>query len=300
MIRFFFVLFLLYSPAFAQPDPLRSKVDSLFIRASNPQLEFRDLVAPSQKALRGMPEAIPYLVEKLTIRDARERRALIDILGKMPDAVIPVSLAAANPNKDIVKTACEILIMLRDTVKQGHAATQYLLKARRHSEMQARGYAVLALGKWGGEDVREALQEALADSVDFVRVQAVAALGYLKDTTAIPNLMSALEDEYYGVRFVAANSLAKFKNASLPCLYKALKSEKPMVRQLAAEAIGKIQTKPSLRYLRTLLKSPLWSDRLAAMEAIVQADSIAGPRVLSSHIEKEPLVKARMEELQKK
>jgi HEAT repeat protein len=300
MSRFLVSLLLLSGPAFAQTDALRARVDSLFIRASSGLLKYRDLEEPSKKALREMPAAIPYLVEKMTIRDARERRELINILGKMPEALLPVCSAATDTNKDIVKTACEILVMLRDTVKQGQAATPYLLKARLHPEMQARGYAVIALGKWGGEGAREALQEALSDSVNFVRAQAAAALGYLNDTTAMPNLISALDDEYYGVRFVAANSLAKFKSASLPYLYRALESEKPMVRRLAAEALGRQKAPDAVTALFRLLKSADWADRLAAIEALAEVNSPEARKLLSSHVEEEPLVKARMEELLQK
>ena len=294
------IALLFSSTAFAQTDTVRVKVDSLFIRASSGQLKYRDWVEPSKKALREMPAAIPCLVEKLSLRDARERRTLVDILGKMPAAVMPVCSAALSPNKDIVKTACEILALLRDTVKTGYAATPYLLEARKHPELQARGYAVLALGKWGGLGAREALQEALGDSVNLVRVQAAAALGYLKDTLTLPNLVRALEDPYYGVRFAAVNSLVKFDSLILPYLSKALKSEVPMVRQLSAEACGKTQAKPAVPYLSLLLKSPLWSDRLAALEALAQINSPSARRILSSHVETEALVKGRQEDLLKK
>lgn len=300
MKKLFTLLLLFPGQAAAQTDTLRLKVDSLFIRASNPQFQSRDLVAPSQKALREMPEAIPYLVEKLSLRDARERRAVIDILGKMPDALMPVCSAAAGPDKDVVKTACEVLSMLRDTVKEGNVATPFLLKARLHPEMQARGYAVIALGKWGGGGASEALLETLVDSVNFVRVQSAAALGYLMDTSTIPNLINALADEYYGVRFVAANSLTKFKNISLPYLYKALQSDNPMVRRLTAEALGKLKPPEAVTALFPLLKSADWADRLAAIEALAQMDTPGARKLLSSHAEKEPLVKARMEELLKK
>jgi HEAT repeat protein len=299
--RFAFAIVLLtFEIAFAQTDTLRAKVDSLFVRASSGQLKFRELNEPSKQALRGMPEAIPYLVEKLTIRDARERRTLIDILGKMPDAVMPVCSAALSSNKDVVKTACEILALLRDTVRAGHAAAPFLLEARRHPELQARGYAVFALGKWGGKGAREALLEALGDSVNLVRVQVAAALGHLKDTRTLPNLIQALDDEYYGVRFAAVNSLAKFDSTAVPQLLKSLNSETPMVRQLSAEALGKIRSRVAVPRLSRMLKSKLWSDRLAAIEALSQIDSPSARRILSLHREKETLVEARQKELLKK
>ena len=291
-----FVITLLFSStAFAQIDALKTKVDSLFIRASSGQLKYRDLVEPSKKALREMPAAIPYLVEKLSIQDARERRTLIDILGKIPDAVIPVAEATQSPNRDVVKTACEILAELKD-----RRATPYLAKVLDHPDILARGNAAVALGKCGGKGAKEGLLKALADSVNFVRTQAAAGLGFLKDTTTLSDLITALQDDYYGVRFATVNSLVKFKNQPLPYLYKALKSESPMVRQLAAEIVGKIQAKPAVPHLSRLLKSTLWSDRLSAMEALAQIDSPSAQRLLSSHIEKEALVKARQEELQKK
>ncbi|HLG94247.1 MAG TPA: HEAT repeat domain-containing protein, partial [candidate division Zixibacteria bacterium] len=131
MRRFVFAIVLLsFETVFAQTDTLRAKVDSLFVRASSGQLRYRELNEPSKKALREMPEAIPYLVEKLPIRDARERRTLIDILGKMPDAVMPVAEATESSNRDVVKTACEILGELKDS-----RATSYLVKVLDHRDI---------------------------------------------------------------------------------------------------------------------------------------------------------------------
>ncbi len=281
--------------AFAQTDTLRAKVDSLFIRASSGQLRYRDLVEPSQKALRERPAAIPYLVEKLTIRDARERRTLIDILGKMPDAVMPVSEAIPNSNRDAVKTACEILAELKNS-----RATPYLVKVLDHPDILARGNAAVAIGKCGGKEAKEGLLKALMDTVNFVRTQAAAGLGFLKDVTTLPKLINALQDEYYGVRFAAVHSLAKFDSTAVPYLLKTLDADEPMVRQLAAEALGKIRSRVAVPRLSSLLKSKLWSDRLSALEALAQIDTPAARRMLSSHIEKNALVKARQEDLLKK
>ncbi|MGH8003806.1 MAG: HEAT repeat domain-containing protein [Limisphaerales bacterium] len=296
MKRLVFVIALLLSKtAFAQTDTLRAKVDSLFVHASSGQLKYRDLVEPSKKALREMPAAIPYLVEKLTIRDAREKRTLIDILGKMPEAVMPVAEATQSSNRDVVKTACEILAELKDS-----RATPYLTKVLDHPDILARGNATVALGKCGRNGAKEGLLKVLEDSVNFVRTQAAAGLGYLKDRTTLPNLITALRDEYYGVRFAAVNSLAKFDSIAVPYLLKSLHSEAPMVRQLSAEALGKIRSRRAVPRLSRLLKSNLWSDRLSAIEALAQIDTPAARRILSLHREKETLVETRQKELLKK
>ncbi|HXF48278.1 MAG TPA: HEAT repeat domain-containing protein [Verrucomicrobiae bacterium] len=293
MRRFAFVIVLLsFKTISAETDTLRAKVDSLFLRASSGQLKFRELNEPSKKALREMPEAIPYLVEKLTLRDARERRTLIDILGKMPEAVMPVAEATTNANRDVVKIACEILGELKDS-----RATPHLVKVLDHPDILARGYAAVALGKCGGRGVKEGLLKALQDSVNFVRTQAAAGLGFLKDKTTLSKLIDVLQDEYYGVRFAAVSSLAKFDSTAVPYLLKSLHSEVPMVRQLSAEALGKIRSRAAVPRLSRMLKSKLWSDRLTAIEALSQIDTPAARRILSSHREGELLVKARQEEL---
>jgi len=299
---------LLSNIAFAQTDTLRAKVDSLFVRASSGQLKYRDLVEPHKKALREMPTAIPYLVEKLSIRDARERRTLIDILGKMPDAVMPVCSATQSSNRDVVKTACEILAELK-----GSRAIPYLIKVLDHPDILARGNAAVAIGKCGstsspsraqsrdgGKGAKNGLLKALEDSVNFVRTQAAAGLGFLKDTTTLSNLTTALQDEYYGVRFAAVSSLAKFDSSAISYLLKSLDSDEPMVRQLSAEALGKIRARRAVSRLSKLLKSKFWSDRLAAIEALAQIDTPSAKRILSSHIEKDALVKARQKDLLKK
>lgn len=296
MKHWVFVFTLLFSNiAFGQTDTLRAKVDSLFIRASSGQLKYRDLVEPSKKALRELPAAIPYLVEKLSIRDAREKRTLIDILGKMPDAVLPVCSATQSPNRDVVKTACEILAELKDS-----RATPYLVKVLDHPDILARGYAAVALGKCSGRGAKEGLLKALKDSVNFVRTQAAAGLGFLKDAATLPNLINSLQDEYYGVRFAAVNSLIKFDSSAVSYLLKTLDADEPMVRQLSAESLGKIRARRAVPHLSKLLKSPLSSDRLSAIEALAQINSPSAQRLLSSHIEKDVLVKARKKDLLKK
>ncbi len=288
--------FLFASTALAQTDTLRAKLDSLFLRATAPEQKYRHVVGPAVKILRESPVALPYLIEKMAARDARERRTLIDsLLIKMPQAIPSVIAATQSPNKDVARTAAEVLSKLPD-----ERATPNLVKLLAHPDIQARGYAAVALGKCGGIGSREGLLKALKDSIGFVRTQAAVGLGYLHDTSTLPDLIRALRDDYYGVRFSTVVSLVKFKNQSLPYLYQALQSESPMGRQLAAEALGKIQAKAAAPHLSRLLKSPLWSDRLAAIEALAQINSPSAQRLLSSHIEKDVLVKARQKDLLKK
>lgn len=289
-------IFLLANTAFGQTDSLRAKVDSLFTRASAGELKYRNLVGPAVKALRELPGALPYLVEKLNTRDARERLTLVDsILTKMPEAVLPVCEATKSADRIVVRNASEVLSKMPD-----RRASPYLVKVLDNPDIMARGYAAMGLGKGGGEGAKQGLLKALADSVNFVRTQAAAGLGYLGDATTLPDLIKALQDDYYGVRFAAVNSLVKLKNSSLPYLNKALDSDVPMVRQLSAEALGKLQAQSAVPRLSRLLKSQLSSDRLSAIEALAQIDSPAARRALSSHREKDALVKARQEDLLKK
>ncbi len=297
MIQHLIALALFSSSALAQTDTLRAKVDSLFIRASAGEMEHRDLVVgPAVKALRELPGAMPYLVEKLSTRDARERLTIVDsILTKMPEAVLPVCQATQSSDPVMVRNAAEVLSKLPD-----RRAAPYLVKVLEHPDILARGYAAMGLGKGGGEGTRDGLLKALKDSVNFVRTQAAAGLGYLRDTATLPNLIQAFADDYYGVRFSAANSLMKFNNIALPYLYKAVESENPMVRQLAAETLGKMRAPEAVAPLSRLLKSQLWTDRLVAMEALAEIDTPTARQLLSSHSEEEPLLKTRLEELTKK
>ena len=245
--------FLFASTALAQTDTLRAKLDSLFLRATAPEQKYRHVVGPAVKILRESPEALPYLIEKMAARDARERRTLIDsLLIKMPQAIPSVIAATQSPNKDVARTAAEVLSKLPDA-----RATPNLVKVLAHPDIQARGYAAVALGKCGGIGSREGLLKALKDSIGFVRTQAAVGLGYLHDTSTLPDLIRALGDDYYGVRFSTVASLVKFKNQSLPYLYQALQSESPMGRQLAAEALGKLQAKAAAPHLSRKKKPPL-------------------------------------------
>ncbi len=294
-LAFGFIL-LLSNTAFSETDMLRAKVDSLFTRASAGEMKYRGMVGPAVKALRELPGALPYLIEKLNTRDARERLTIVDsILTKMPEAVLAVCEATKSADPITVRNASDALSKMPD-----RRAAPYLVKVLNCPDIMARGYAVMGLGKGGGEGAKQGLLRALADSVNFVRTQAAAGLGYLKDRTTLPNLINVLQDEYYGVRFAAAGSLVKFDSAAIPYLLKALDAESPMARQLAAEALGKIRSRAAVPPLSGMLKSKLSSDRLAAIEALAQIDSPASRRIISSHREMDALVKARQEDLLKK
>jgi beta-lactamase regulating signal transducer with metallopeptidase domain len=89
--------------------------------------------------------------------------------------------------------------------------------------------------------VADALQTALADDNEEVRVQALLALTGLGDERAIPGLLKAARDTSPRVRMAAVRALAQFSTtAAVDALTASLKDTEAEVRQQAARALGQI------------------------------------------------------------
>ncbi len=132
-----------------------------------------------------------------------------------------------------------------------------LNQALKDSDEDVRGNAVEALGKIGTETAIAGLLKALKDSYFSVRWKAVEALGKIGSETAIAGLLKALEDSNSDVRREAAAALGKIgSETAIPGLLKALKDSNKYVRSQAAEALGKISSETAMTELIKCLKNP--------------------------------------------
>lgn len=78
--------------------------------------------------------------------------------------------------------------------------------------------ALVAMGK----PAVKPLLKALANSTEYGRGQAAKALGEIGDVAAVPALVSALEDDKFDVRWLAARALVALGRDALPALLQAL------------------------------------------------------------------------------
>ncbi|GBL13446.1 phycocyanobilin lyase subunit alpha [Microcystis aeruginosa NIES-1211] len=130
-----------------------------------------------------------------------------------------------------------------------------LSQALEDSDEDVRGNAVEALANIGSETAIPGLLKALEDSHEYVRRKAAEVLAEIGSETAIPGLLKALEDSDWNVRWNAAFALGNIgSETAIPGLLKALKDSDYDVSGSAAEALGKIGTETTIPELLKALE----------------------------------------------
>ncbi len=276
------IFFILVSTAVGQQAPADSvnrAVDSLFVRASNGDVMYIDLVQPAKKALAEMGAlAVPRLVEKMKTEDAREMQTLEDVFKLIGHPAVQNLVTALNSdNKYRRRLSARILGEMGDS-----SAVDGLLRYVNDGDFRMRSGVISALGKIGDKAAVPWTRAALGDQDYLVRTSAAIALGNMKDSSTTLSLIEALSDPYYGVRYSAAASLANIGKAAsqsvlfhlsepsdtlafyllievagnladekfVDVLSKILNSDDPYARAFAAEALGKIGGGDSMKILR--------------------------------------------------
>ena len=161
-----------------------------------------------------------------------------------------------------------------------------LNQALKDSDEDVRGNAVEALGKIGTETAIAGLLKALKDSYFSVRWKAVEALGKIGSETAIAGLLKALEDSDKDVRSNAVVALCKIgSETAIAGLFKVLEHSDKDVRGKAAFALGKIGSETAIpRSLKALENSDRNARRSAAF-ALGKIGSEEGIPVLLKALE---------------
>ena len=292
-----------WSQNFNEADSLKQLVDSLFITSSAGFVKFAELEGPARKQLIEMKEkAVPYLMPKLSNRDARDINTLIELFKGIGD-VATTQLVQALQTDDIwqIRTACRCLAEIKD-----RRAVPNLIQVLNHPDYQIRNYAATALGNTKDTTAFNSIVEILKDSIEVPRKAAAYALGELNDKRVIPYLISALSDKHFSVRMVAMESLVKIGKGAIPSLIQVLDdasdsnfTEKPNSYYLAIEALGKIKEPQVLPVLLDLLKSPDWMAKGVAVEALGNYNN---PKILVAltnlkKTETHPFVKDKIEKV---
>ncbi len=268
-------------------ESLKVLVDSLFIQATAINVEHLDRVEPAKQALREMKEnSIPYLVKKLDSRDAREIQTLVDILGKIPEATLPVaSVLGELQNEDNwkLRNACRVLGELKDTV-----AVPYLIDILNHPDYQVRGYALTAIGNAKDTSAFNWVAFALSDSVEVVRKSSVYALGELQDERGVDYLIYALDDPHYSVLMAAVEALGKLGEKAVGQLK--WEYENSLLRDkrlLCISALGKTKTQAASNYLWQVYDRENWRGKGTTIEALGGSDNMENAIKLNLLKEKE-------------
>ena len=193
------------APAIAQVSSDSARVSHLFVIASEGSVRYQSMVQPAKDTLAMMgAKAAPWLAQRLSTSDARERLTLADIFEKMGKVATPFIIPYLDSaGEDFPRNAARALTRIKDT-----AAVPALLAHMDHPNFSVRSDVATALGKTGDRRAGNVLVQHLLDDADGdVRKSCAVALGLIGDKNNAPALYTALDDEFYGVRQTALISI---------------------------------------------------------------------------------------------
>jgi HEAT repeat protein len=196
----------LMCPSIWAGQTLQQKLDSLFVIASSGEIKYQSLVGPAVDSIAVLgAEAVPYLVDKLVTKSARERVAITSILTKIGSPAVPYLIRSLSLDDEIIvqRVAGEL-----GDIKDSSAA-EPLMKVSNHKVWQVREQAVGSLGKIGAHAAGDVVTKALQDTIGQVRKSAAVAAGQFVLTADIPQLVHMLGDDFYGARMCAFHSLLR-------------------------------------------------------------------------------------------
>jgi len=257
-------------------DSLERLVDRLFNITTSGLVKYNSLVKPAMDSLTALSgKAVPRLLEKLNTKNPLERNRLDELFAGIGASSTPYLIRYLDRND--LRGLRSALYQLG---KNGSAeAFAPVLKYAKNPDWRVRSSAIDALGrlKVRKEDEplrRNAILEALRDPVENVRRVAAYTLGEARDSAAVPALIAALEDDYYGTRHNAQTALVKIGEPARKGLLeraeiRGQKSEvgKTIGRALAVQAWSELKDggpNPAVRFIN----DEDWMVRLAAVAGL--------------------------------
>jgi len=281
-------------------DSVERLVDRLFNMTTSGLVKYNPMAKPSMDSLIALGEkAVPRLLEKLNTKNPLERNRLDELFAGIGAPSTPYLIRYLDRND--LRGLRSALYQLG---KNGSAeALGPVLNFARHEDWRVRGSAIDALGRLKVQKQdeslrRDAILEALRDSVENVRRVAAYTLGEARDNTAVPALIAALEDDYYGTRHNAQTALVKIGEPARKALLeraevRGQKSEvgKTIGRALAMQALGEIK-EGGPKLLIPFIGDEDWMVRLAAVAGLDSTLTIEEQAALKKQatVEKNPLV----------
>lgn len=263
-------------------------------------MKYNPLVKPAMDSLIALGgKAVPRLLEKLNTKNPLERNRLDELFAGIGAPATPYLIQYLDRND--LRGLRSALYQLG---KNGSAdALGPILNFARHEDWRVRGSAIDALGRLKVQKQDESLRrnailEALRDSVENVRRVAAYTLGEARDSAAVPALDSALEDDYYGTRHNAQTTLVKIGEPARKALMeraevRGQKSEveKTLGRAIAIQALSELKgggPNPSVRFIG----DEDWMVRLTAvagLDSTLTTQEVAALKKQAAK-EKNPLV----------
>jgi len=265
-------------------------------------------------------EAIGILADQLKRSEPTQRIQIIDALGEMTNdrAVLPIADCLTDPDNKVKLLAIEVLLYH----KRQDLVRQPLLEIFNHADGEERLQAAIALARIGEHCSTEYLL-AMVDDKDATirqRLLAMAGLRAAPDPRAVVKLIELLKNPEEQIRNGAISSIGQMNNekatitlleymdrvpTSAQCgmiknfgkykvsrakvaVMKRLTVEIPVLRALAAEAMGSIGGKDAVPALIPLLDDENYIVRRAAAESIyLLAEDTKITDIIIQHSKKE-------------
>jgi HEAT repeat protein len=235
------------------------------------------------------PAAVTPLLEALKHDDPGIRERAAYALGLLREGAAPAVTALAralnDPEDDVRQWSAWSLGRIGP---EATMAVDDLRAALYDPESWVRRNAAESLGKLGPEaepaipDLVALVERERNGTVSDVAIEALTGFGPTA-VDAVPVLVTALDDDFYGVRVAAARALAAIGTASPEAQRKlraGLDDEKARVRKACAEALLVLGTDEDIVAARLVIRrapDEIWEQDLQFMESIELPEPIPPP-----------------------
>lgn len=241
----------------------------------------------------GDPRAVEPLCQLLSDQTPyKVRMAIVKALGEFNDPRAIEALIGVMKEK----FSAERHLAMEPLVKIGKSALEPLLAQLESKDSDVVRIATTALVKIGDSRAVDRMIEVFktTDS-DAVRLTLVGALGQLTDQKAVPVLIDALTDELPVVRRLAANALGKIGEPAVDQLQQVLKTaDSAELRGLAASTLGAIGSEQAAPLLIAALEDQDQKVQIMSAKALGQLDdeSAVEPLIQALHNAPEKVTEA--------
>lgn len=229
------------------------------------KVERREL-AEAELFARGEP-ALAFLMERMPVENYRIAVLAMQLvqreLGGERSAPVLLAYLDAEP----AATRRMAAYLLGFCPNGGFEARVLPLLA----DEEAAGAAIRTLGKWAVTSAVPEIVTFMTDDRERRRVMACNALHDIGDASAVPALLTALDDPVFTVRKAAARALAGLGPAAERAMIRALRQARDPARRELIRALGAMRSRRAVRALRPLARSDdahVRADARAALAAI--------------------------------
>jgi len=244
------------------------------------------LVAAQALGRRGNLDAVKYLVDLLSHREAKIRAPAADALGTLGAKALPALVGHLNTSLDKADKLAKWQVPLRKLKRQHKLASEeedeierlekaiedYKSKEPRRNEKHIAWGILSGLGRIAAEIGPQAapaldavVRAARCHDLD-VRRAATNALADFRAPKAVETLATRLKDPDETVRWYATTALEKHGDAAIPALTAAL--DDPEVAATAATSLARVGKAASIEPLIARLKSAKAATRAAFVWSI--------------------------------